>query len=86
MEHKSTLEKLRILLPHWIEHNENHGAEFRKWAAAAGAEGAKGLAELLEQAAANMAATDTVLTKALAELGGPADKGHDHHHQHHHYD
>jgi hypothetical protein len=25
-------EKLRVLLPHWIEHNAEHAAEFRQWA------------------------------------------------------
>lgn len=24
-------EKLRLLLPHWIEHNYEHAAEFREW-------------------------------------------------------
>ena len=28
----SDVEKLRILLPHWIEHNQEHAAEFRSWA------------------------------------------------------
>ena len=26
------IDKLRMLIPHWIEHNEGHAAEFRKWA------------------------------------------------------
>ena len=26
------IEKLRVLLPHWIEHNEEHATEFRQWA------------------------------------------------------
>jgi len=29
------LAKLRILLPHWIEHNEEHAASFQRWAARA---------------------------------------------------
>ena len=87
MEHKTTIEKMRILLPHWIEHNENHVAEFRKWAGSARVEGAQGLAELLEQAATNMATTDTVLKKALSEIGGAGEKHHHSQpHQHHHYD
>ena len=35
----SDLEKLRVLLPHWVEHNEEHNKEFRKWAERARAEG-----------------------------------------------
>ena len=26
------VEKLRLLLPHWIEHNGEHAEEFRGWA------------------------------------------------------
>ena len=26
------LEKLRVLIPHWIEHNEEHAGEYRRWA------------------------------------------------------
>jgi nickel/cobalt exporter len=29
---KTDMEKLRILIDHWIEHNEEHADEFRKWA------------------------------------------------------
>ncbi|RLC93646.1 MAG: hypothetical protein DRI77_11685 [Chloroflexi bacterium] len=25
-------DKLRVLLPHWIEHNGEHASEFKKWA------------------------------------------------------
>lgn len=28
--------KLRVLLPHWIEHNREHAREFRRWAERAG--------------------------------------------------
>ncbi|MEI6564073.1 MAG: hypothetical protein WCO42_07190 [bacterium] len=80
MESKTTIEKLQFLLPHWIEHNKNHEAEFRKWSASARSDGAERLAGLLDQAAASMAATDEVLKKAVAEVGGSA---HDHHHHHH---
>ena len=78
---KTTIEKLRFLLPHWIEHNHNHEAEFSKWAAAARTEGSESLAALLNMAAANMAATGELLKKAGTEVGGP---GEDHHHPHHH--
>jgi hypothetical protein len=32
MEKHGDAEKLRILLPHWIEHNYEHANEFREWA------------------------------------------------------
>lgn len=86
MDSKTTIEKLQILLPHWIEHNINHEAEFRKWAASARAEGAERLAGLLDQASASMVATDEILRKTLAEAGGTLQAhGHEHHDHHHHH-
>ena len=81
MDPKTTIEKLRILLPHWIEHNRSHGAEFIQWAASARTEGSGSLAALLDQAAANMAVTDELLRKAGTEVGGPCE-AHDHTHDH----
>lgn len=82
MDQKTTREKLQILLPHWIEHNHNHEAEFKKWADLVRSEGQETLAELLHQAVASMAETDSILQKVLAEIGGPGE-GHCHHHHHH---
>ncbi|MBN1979105.1 MAG: hypothetical protein JW918_17025 [Anaerolineae bacterium] len=64
-------EKLRVLLPHWIEHNSEHAEEFREWAQKAGpAQGAlSDAARLLEQA-------NDRLQEALGKLGGPLE----HHH------
>jgi predicted metallo-beta-lactamase superfamily hydrolase len=58
------LEKLRVLLPHWIEHNAEHAAEFRQWAERAGEAGAdiRAAAEALEQA-------NRALTAAQEKLG-----------------
>ena len=78
MNPKTTIEKLRILLPHWMEHNRNHEAEFRQWAVSARTEGAESLAALLDKAAANMAATGELLKKAGTEVGGSADEHHHH--------
>ena len=83
MDQKTTMEKLQILLPHWIEHNHNHETEFKKWVDWARAEGQGPLAELLDKAVASMAETDSILKKVLAEIGGPGE-GHCHHHHHHH--
>lgn len=30
------IDKLRVLFPHWIEHNSEHAGEFREWAERAG--------------------------------------------------
>ncbi len=83
MEPQTAIEKLRILLPHWIEHNRRHEAEFRQWAAAARLEGSETLAVLLETAAANMVATDAILKKAGLEVGATGEV-HDHAHPHDH--
>jgi predicted RNA-binding protein len=87
MNPKTTLEKLRFLLPHWIEHSQKHGVEFKQWAAAARAEGGETLAALLDKAVANMAATDELLKKALADAGGAGGtptQSHYHPHDHDH--
>lgn len=79
----TTIEKLHTLVPHWIEHNASHGAEFRTWAAAARAEGAEDVAKYLDQAAANMALTGELLQKT--GLGTARhDSDHDHKHERDH--
>jgi hypothetical protein len=61
------LEKLRVLIPHWIEHNEEHAQEFRKWANKSGVASSSILA-----AAEQIAQANEHLEAALAELGGPS--------------
>lgn len=67
-------EKLRVLLSHWIDHNEEHAGEFRQWAEKAGAAAPDVLA-----AAERMAPVNEALAAALAKLGGPSSH-HDHTH------
>jgi len=64
-------DKLRVLLPHWIEHNGEHAGEFRDWAERAGVARSKLLdaARLLEEA-------NSRLQQALEELGGPSEHSH----------
>lgn len=83
-EHKelTELEKLRVLIPHWIEHSRSHQHEFAKWLDVAKKEGAAETAEAIGKAMEKMAKTDKYLQKALESLGGAAE-GH-HHHDHHH--
>jgi len=82
MTANSVTEKLQVLLPHWIEHNRSHGAEFGKWAATARNEGMSEAAGLIEQAVKVLEGVDSLLSQALAQVGGPAG-GHHHHHHHH---
>jgi len=67
------VEKLRVLLPHWHEHNAEHAAEFRGWADKAGV--AK---DDLLQAAAHIEAANRSLSAALEKLGGRLEGGHHH--------
>jgi hypothetical protein len=78
-------EKLRVLLPHWIEHNLGHGEECRKWSGIARDEGQGKIADYIDDAVKAMAKVNEILEMALKEAGGPAygDEGHHHHHHHH---
>lgn len=78
------VEKLRHLLPHWLEHNAEHAAEFRTWAERARSAGEEYLAGHLEAAVEKMAAANRDLEGAIAylgaEAGDPAQLDHDHSH------
>ena len=69
------VEKLRVLLPHWIEHNAEHAADFRAWAEWAGDAGKDILVAAEQMDIANQA-----LQAALEKLGGPLASGHHHDH------
>ncbi len=79
MTKQNTIKKLRVLLPHWIEHNNNHIAEFRKWSSEAKNESEQEVASLLDQAIKDMEGTGKSLSKALKEIGGPLEGEHHHH-------
>ena len=74
------LEKLRVMLPHWIEHNRSHVKEFKKWAEIIGNEGEAEIAAFIEKAISGLTEADQVLTQALEKAGGPSgDADADHH-------
>ncbi len=79
MSEQNTINKLRVLLPHWIEHNNNHIAEFRKWECEARKESEEEVARLLDQAIRDMEETGKSLSGALKKIGGPMEGGHHHH-------
>ena len=64
------LVKLRILLPHWIEHNEDHAAGFRRWVAKARELGREETAQRIEEAVERMMTCNQALAAALAMLEG----------------
>ena len=45
------MEKLRVLLPHWMEHNDEHAADFVGWAAKATLAGHEDAAHMIVRAA-----------------------------------
>jgi hypothetical protein len=61
-------EKLRVLLPHWIEHNGEHAAEFRDYAGRSGK-----VKDRLLAAALLLEEANAWLSDALHELGGPLE-------------
>jgi hypothetical protein len=67
------IEKLRMLIPHWIEHNEEHAEEYRRWSA----EAAEASADLLAAVEALKIVNQT-LGVALEKLGGETSHPHSH--------
>jgi hypothetical protein len=75
------LEKLQMLLTHWLQHNEGHGKEYAQWIEVARQAGHFSTAEYIEQAVDLLAKADKAFEKALESVGGPS-KGDGHHHHH----
>jgi hypothetical protein len=82
------LDKVRVLLPHWIEHNHGHSAEFLQWAENLAVESPE-IGKMLRAAAESLQNAEHVLENALKQAGGPlAAPGHSHCHGggcHHHH-
>lgn len=62
-------DKLRILLPHWIEHNSEHAEEFRQWAERVRLSGHEETANKIMTAASQLTQVNETLAIALEELG-----------------
>ena len=82
MENK---EKLRVLLQHWIDHNEGHAEEFERWRQVADSDGEAGIASDIAEAIKSVGKANESLRAALTKAGGPAEDEHHHHHDHHHH-
>ncbi len=65
-------DKLRMLLPHWIEHNAEHAAEFRQWAEKARSSAREDVAEDVDLAATELGWVNEALTAALHKLNSAA--------------
>lgn len=67
------MEKLRVLLDHWIEHNSAHEEEFARWAERARQEGLAVVAAEIAEAVSRLREATQALNQAqarLAEGGG----------------
>ena len=60
------VEKLRVMLQHWIEHNKGHVEEFEKWEATMNEDGQLSLANHIADAIKTMGAVNVQLEKALS--------------------
>jgi hypothetical protein len=60
--------RLRLLVPHWIEHNQDHATGFRDWAKTAREAGLESVAGKIEAAAIQMEACNRILSLALEDL------------------
>lgn len=75
------VDKLRALLPHWLEHNEEHAADFARWAATVEEAGQGEAAAQIRSAIERMEQANEALRAALRALGGAISlEGHDHGH------
>jgi hypothetical protein len=70
------LDKLRALLPHWIEHNAEHAAEFRNWAEKARATGWEEVVEQIDLAAKELGWVNEALSAALEKLRDRPEESH----------
>jgi hypothetical protein len=65
----NNLEKLRVLLPHWIEHQAEHTTELRDWANRLQDAGKPELVEGLLAAAASLQQAGDHLSNLLEKIG-----------------
>jgi hypothetical protein len=57
--------KLSVVIEHWIEHNESHMGEYKKWAQTAGELGLDKVKAEIEEAVEKLSQSNKHLKKAL---------------------
>jgi hypothetical protein len=62
-------EKLRFLIPHWVEHNAEHASELRTWAGRLQLAGETEMAQRLSAAAASLEKAGDHLVELSDEIG-----------------
>jgi hypothetical protein len=61
-------DRLEHLLPHWIEHNEEHAVQLAEWAAKARAAGIVHVADSIGAASAELRRANASLAEAQARI------------------
>jgi len=61
-------ERLKVILEHWIRHNEVHLEEYRRWANRASSFGFDGVRERILAAAEKIAEANAILREAQESL------------------
>jgi nickel/cobalt exporter len=69
------LDKLQVLLPHWIEHQAEHADELRSWAERIRLAGREDVAERLLAAADSLQQAGDQLLSLLNQIGETAETG-----------
>jgi hypothetical protein len=60
--------KLSVVIEHWIEHNESHMGEYKKWAQTAGELGLDKVKAEIEEAVGKLTQSNQHLEKALKSV------------------
>ena len=60
--------KLSVVIGHWIEHNESHMGEYKKWAQTAGALGLDSVRTEIEKAMERISQSNEHLERALKSV------------------
>ena len=66
------MQKLSIVIEHWIEHNQSHTGEYRRWAERAGELGLEPVKAEIEEAIRMLAQSNRHLEKAKQAIGIPS--------------
>ncbi|HEX16774.1 MAG: hypothetical protein DRG33_03165 [Deltaproteobacteria bacterium] len=61
-------ERLRVILEHWIRHNEAHFEEYRRWASVAASLGLEVIKEKIEEATGRIEEANELFREALKAL------------------
>jgi hypothetical protein len=60
--------KLKVVIEHWIEHNEGHAGEYKKWAEKAGGMGLERTRDEIEEAVGKLSLVNHHLKEALRAI------------------